>query len=94
MLSKLCHEGKVSIYSFVAGLSLLIPLAFSDLRVLFDLGSPLITDDFTVRLLFLTLYYILLNVILKLKLTGLDYQVSFIAVDGLRELVNFSLFLF
>lgn len=76
MFARLCHEGVVSVYSFIAGLGLLFVFTLLDLVVLLDLTQSLLSYSFPVRLLLLTLYFIVLIVVLYCRTSLSDFQVS------------------
>lgn len=74
---KLCHDGGVSVWSFVAGAGLLFLFLLADLlTLLLDLGSDLIASDYGVRLTCLAMYFIALNLVLRNKVPAQDYPVK------------------
>lgn len=74
-MNKLCHEGVVSIKGFLAGAALIFAFSIADILALLDLGHDLISNTFTIRLLYIGIWYVALNIAMRMKVTVHDYQV-------------------
>lgn len=69
----LCYEGKLSLYCFASSV-----FSLALLWIFFDLGVFAGEVQFWVKVGFLGAYYLVLNVIIRLKFNTKDYQVRFI----------------
>jgi len=75
-MEKLCRDGLISVYGFFAGAGLLILFLILDLCILLDLGSEHISTGFTSRLVYLAIWFVAINILLRLKVQGNNYRIA------------------